>query len=228
MDRSQVLAAPGRLDPTAAEERQLSSFLDGAIMDVGVRHHLWRSWGLCPRHSWQYALLELERLSGRPLSTAILYLDLVRRAGHRMRRARLLPTEARRRLLLPGADCFTCEFVRIARGEAEATGDRPQAWPAATRTLRQGARIWRAWGCPDCGAGEGVRCRPHLLASGTLDAEAAVAFLQDLGAEMTALVRSFSWNADPPTPRQRVAWVGAVGWFSGWAPVLAISEGAPA
>lgn len=222
MARPLVQAAPGRLDLTAAEERHLTSFLDGAIMDVGVRHHLWRSWGLCPRHSWQYTLLELERLSGRPLSTSILHQDLVQRAARRSRWARRLPAEAGRRLLLPRADCFTCEFVRIAR-EGASPSDAGTQRRTAARELRRRPQLWREWGCPECGAGEGVRCRPHLLASGTFDGEGLTAQLEDLAVEIAALVRSFSWNARPASPRQRVAWVGAVGWFSGWAPVLTIA-----
>lgn len=63
------------------ELKELQSFLDGAIMDVGIRHHLWRSWGLCERHGWCYAVVELEIRGGRPFSTAILYEDLALRSG---------------------------------------------------------------------------------------------------------------------------------------------------
>jgi hypothetical protein len=73
------------------EIRQIWSFLDGAIMDVGTRQHLWRSWGLCPRHAWCYAVAELEIRGGRPFSTTILYEELVGRAARLISRTKLLP-----------------------------------------------------------------------------------------------------------------------------------------
>jgi hypothetical protein len=64
------------LDLTPAEVKQLRLFVRGAMMDLGVREHLWRSWGFCPRHTWAHAIVEVELVGGLPFGTAILYEDL--------------------------------------------------------------------------------------------------------------------------------------------------------
>ncbi|MCA1842923.1 MAG: hypothetical protein LC792_06965 [Actinobacteria bacterium] len=103
----------GELDWSLAEIRQMNSFLDGSIMSPFVRHHLWRSWGLCARHTWAFGSCDIEIRSTRPFSVGVLYEDLVGRA------ARLLATWRPRpwllRQLRSQDTCLTCDYLANAR-----------------------------------------------------------------------------------------------------------------
>lgn len=55
------LPLPDEEHPLAVEEvRLLWSFVHGDIMDGSTRSALRRSWGLCARHSWGHAIVEIE------------------------------------------------------------------------------------------------------------------------------------------------------------------------
>lgn len=55
-----ALLPVGPLEPSAKEVRQLWSFIDGDIMDGSMRRLLPASLGLCPRHTWAHAVVEVE------------------------------------------------------------------------------------------------------------------------------------------------------------------------
>jgi hypothetical protein len=216
---------------SAHEVKQLWFFLDGAIMDVGTRHHLWRSWGFCSRHAWAYAVVECELRGGRPFATTILYADLVRRAAWRLSPG-LLRAHPDVERLRPRAACFTCEFVR---GREEAPLPDERHWRAETarvnerrrsRELFRGLeRAWRERSCPVCLGGDGLVCRPHLLEGREL-ADGVAHELAALGRRLSALVGSMTTRQTPVGPLERAAWVEAVGFFSGWSyPAAAV--GAP-
>lgn len=57
-DQEQPTLVEAQLTP--AEVVELWSFLHGDIMDDGIRQQLHRSLGLCPRHTWGYAVVEIE------------------------------------------------------------------------------------------------------------------------------------------------------------------------
>lgn len=106
-----------RSGPTARPSRPGNSargpalwwFCDGAIMDGGTREHLWRSWGLCPRHAWLYFRAENE-LKYQPLGNAVLFEDLTGRVVSRLRSHR---GERHKRHALATRDtCLTCDYVR--------------------------------------------------------------------------------------------------------------------
>jgi hypothetical protein len=109
--------AGGAVDFTAAEVKQLHAFHDGSIMCVDVRHHLWRSWGFCPRHTWASAVIEPE-LRWNLHGTVILYEDLMGRAVVALRKPAATPTMVRRRLRAR-AGCFTCDFVALAHDHTD-------------------------------------------------------------------------------------------------------------
>ncbi len=217
-----------QLAVTSAELRQLSAFLDGAIMDAGVRHQLWRGWGLCPRHSWAYVLIEIERAGGRPFSATILLEDLLARAVHRVRvspTARLVVRGLRSR-----GSCVTCDYVAISGRAASRTepGD-----PVALELLdlhRSSALLRESWSllqtvvCADCGAGTGPACRLHLLRGGALRSRAELSqYLDELHARVAMFLRSMTWRGPEVGPAEESSWVEAMGWFYGWAVVLAVT-----
>jgi hypothetical protein len=74
----------GALRPEEVE--QLWSFLHGDVMNAGIRQHLRSALGLCPRHTWGYAVVEVElwvagagpREGHQPFDVCVLYEDLLR------------------------------------------------------------------------------------------------------------------------------------------------------
>jgi len=220
------------VDLSNAEVRQLTAFLNGAIMDSGVRHHLWRSWGLCERHGWAYAVLEIEVNGGRPFSTTILLADLMVRAVRLMRRTRRLPWPVPLHRLRVGAKCFTCEFVAmIARvngafpaSEESAAGGQTTRF---TALLKSSEALWRPLACPACGGGRGPLCRPHLLAGRPPGLrEEMERYLSGLSGRLETYLRSMTWRGPVASELEGVAWIEALGWFYGWrTPLSAVEDG---
>jgi hypothetical protein len=212
----------GALDFTAAEAKQLRWFLDGAIMNVDTRQHLWRSWGLCSRHAWGYAVAECELRGGRPFSTSILYEDLTRRSGELVGR-HMLPWPRVLARLQRRDSCFTCDFLAVLQDDAQITGRAE--WTLAAERMNRRARVgllvaetetqWRARACPLCLGGEGLVCRPHLLAGAEPPGRLADE-LRSLADRLRALKNSMTVRRTPVGPLERVAWIEALGWFGAW------------
>jgi hypothetical protein len=215
-------AETGSLDFTSMEVRQLWSFLDGAIMALDTRQHLWRSWGLCPRHAWGSAVVEIEVHGGTPLSTAILYEDLCRRAARLLGR-RLAPTALVRSQLRSHASCFTCDYLSMLDGDRRA--ETPESDRAMMRRVNERSRtsaIFEKLGdlpvesaCPRCLGGSGPICRPHLLDRDDRH--------EELAEELAALARRLRTLIDSMTTKrakigalEEVSWIEALGWFGGW------------
>ncbi len=214
-------ALAGDLSFSMVEARQLWSFLDGAIMDVHVRHQLWRTWGLCPRHAWGYAIAEIEVRGGRPFSTAILYEDLVGRAAG-LAGSRALPWRLALARLRTRGVCFTCDYVALARSHTDTgLGDvlaRMNDRRRTTVLLAASRREWRARACPECLAGEGPVCRPHLLAGVRPPGgrRRLAGALWDLRRRLHVLVRSMTWRGPVAGAAEEASWVEALAWFGGW------------
>lgn len=213
---------------TLAEVTHLWWFSDGAIMDDGIRHHLWRSWGLCPRHAWLYFRVENE-IKYQPLGNAILHEDLISRAAH------LINSHHRphRNLLhLATSDsCLTCDHLASAStGRASFTSDLNTV-RTGTRThdwLASGRDIWSSRRCPRCptatpqaGAGEAspknygheVPCRLHVDDRSLGD---LAAYLLDLAARLHGCITSMTADGPPRAPDSDAALVEALGWVAGW------------
>jgi hypothetical protein len=204
------------LEFAAVEVKQLSWFLDGAIMEPASRRRLRRNWGLCPRHGWGLAIVECECRGGAVFVTTILYEDLARLAA-RATRESLLTRAARTRRLQAEGSCPTCEYAALAH-------DDP-AWMARTRAVNQLGRFralfaasrpevdWRS--CPACLGGTGLLCRRHLLA-GAKPRDDVSEGLCELAGRLHALRKSMTADGRPADARQRAAWIEVLGWFCGW------------
>jgi hypothetical protein len=216
----------GPIDPveasfSAAEVKQLWSFLDGAIMDPYIRRQLWRSWGLCPRHAWGYAITEVEARGGRPFSTSILYEDLLARAASLIG-APALPWRLVRARLRTRGVCFTCDYAALARSFLDTGLGDVQA--KVNRRLRTAALLtasrptWRRQACPTCLGGEGPVCRPHLLAGVRPPGgrHRLANALRSLRQRLHLLVRSMTWQGPVVGPAEEASWVEALAWFGGW------------
>ena len=208
---------------SGAEVKQLNSFLDGAIMDSCVRHHLWKGWGLCARHAWAYSVVEIEAFGGRPFSTTILYEDLLGRAVRSLHRSHRLPWPVAQRRLRSAASCFTCDYLRIVAGTT--SDPRLGQLPRVRRLLAGSQPIWAPLACPRCGKGAGPVCRPHLLAGVSPgDRSEMEASLAELHGRLYVFLRSMTWRGPVANDLQQVAWVEALGWFHGWEPAFQLAS----
>jgi hypothetical protein len=196
-------------------------FQNGSVMTPSIRGRLRHAWGLCPRHSWAHAAVECE-LRTQPYSTAGLDLDLTARAaealGEQPRRQSGAPVE---RLRARDA-CAVCEALASSTADPDPSfEERQRRFNRLTRTRKRLAvsmPVWAPASCPHCGGGQGLTCRPHLLAGdpALVDATGCAAALERLGGRLKGLVASMTLHGPPATPQVQAAWVEAVGWFAGW------------
>jgi hypothetical protein len=195
---------------------------DGAIMTPKIRGQLRRAFGLCPRHTWAQFAAECE-LSGRPFSTAVLYHDLVGWAAKALReaprrRSSPLPITA----LQARECCPTCQWLASSTAPDDPSfAERQQRVNRLERTrgyLAESRRVSMARSCPHCLDGQGLLCRPHLLAAdpASVDADACAAALVELGELVGTLIASMTVGGPVARTQDRAALVEALGWCSGW------------
>lgn len=197
-------------------------------MDDGTRQHLWRSWGLCPRHAWLYFRVENE-LKYQPLGNAVLHEDLISRAAD-MINSHHRPHWKLHHLLTSDA-CLTCDYLAagpVGRASFASdlntvhAGNRTRGW------LADGRDIWSARRCPHCppttpdaGAGEsspsnhehGVPCRLHVDDQSLDD---LIPYLLDLAARLHRCTKSMTADGPARVPDSDAALVEALGWVAGW------------
>lgn len=205
----------------------MRGFLDGALMNIGARHHLWRSWGFCPRHTWAFANYDIEIRSLRPFSVGILYEDLTGRAARLLASRR--PPASILGELRSHDTCYTCDHLEIADGFGEkqsvALRQRANRREATRRFLADSRPVWERRSCPVCLGGDGPPCRPHLLAGAAPPDPATADYLAGLTDRLEAMLKSFRCNGPEASPEARASWVEALGWFGGWEyPLRALDE----
>lgn len=209
---------PPGLDLSTAEVKYFWSFHDGSIMCIDVRHHLWRSWGFCPRHTWALAVTEPEyRLTLH--GTSILYEDLIGRAARVLRR-RSLASSAVAKRLAPHDSCFCCDFVAIGDrfapdAKLRALATRVNERKRFTALLAGAERAWRPRTCPCCAGGDGPVCRQHILSGADVPGDSSDR-LEDIRRRLSALEASMRWQGPPADEQANASWVEALGWFAGW------------
>jgi hypothetical protein len=206
---------------TPAEVKQLWWLLDGGIMHAGFREQLRRSWGLCPRHAWAYALVEVELRGGLPFATSVLVEDLLLTGGDRRLVGRL---HSERRQLAGSGRCATCEYLL---GDPDVEPSWQEAAERASGRDRMGGLIGthasqlRRWACPQCLGGRGLVCRPHIVSGA-----AAPPNRGDELADLAARVRAWRRATEPGERREAderstIAWAEGLGWLAGWDPIAA-------
>lgn len=231
------------------EVKLLWSFLHGDIMIGGIRHRLREHWGLCARHAWGHAVVEIElwqagaglRAGHQPFDVAILYEDLLESMIEKLAGTR---SRARMKMLAGQGACPVCKDLHMegvpglsggyANSDSSALARETnemvhvRAWVAETRPL------WRV--CPACSAAartdeapDAPVCRLHLLQRGSLDDEETRRLLSDLTHErslLLTLIDSMTQAGRPSTPEADASWIQVMGWFNGWAfPMSLLADG---
>lgn len=238
-----LAAAQGGMDVTAftrpfwpltpGEVHYFFHFMQGSIMVPAVRRALRRAWGLCERHAWGALAVELCYRRSFLHGQAILYSDLVARAHTALHPRGPLQERRIRYRLAPRGPCFVCEFaLERTRGDLapEAIVARGRDVRGLRRFATRTAPHWQHAVCGVCAGDDDApnRCRRHLLAELRAGRPAAMidpqrAMLQALCVALDAYRRSFAWDTHLTAgPRERAALVTAIGWLSGWRPLLVL------
>lgn len=213
-------------DLSLPELRHLQELLSGGIHIPAVRRQLWDGWGLCARHTWWYAVVEIE-MRARPLSTTLLAEELLCRAAAQLRLPLVRPSRRVRGLRAVTA-CLTCSNTEVVDSDrwgglaspstAELrTAQRINARVRTDPLLAAGRPEWVRRACPCCIGGAGPLCRRHLLATGDRRAPRQLPCqLAEIEQRLGLLVGSMAWQRRPVDSTVRVSWVEALGWLAGW------------
>ena len=211
---------------TDGEINFLWSFIQGSIVIPETWNGLLRSYGFCERHAWIHIGIEMSFRDEYLLGPTIFYAELVEKALHAID----TPRSMLRRELRGDGPCFLCAMnlqdatagacpqVRLARGR-----DASNLRDFASRLQP----IWSFCLCPDCSgqARSPTPCRRHLLAANEADApvdlRAQRNVLRDLSVRVTRYQKSFLAGGPQVNDQDRAALIVAIGWCSGWRPLLA-------
>lgn len=219
---------------TEQEVGALWAFLHGDIMIGGIRQRIREHWGLCSRHAWGHAVVEIElweqgagaRGGHQPFDVAVLYADLLEVMSYLLDHSR----RSRHHALERRGKCYVCQQLDIAIDKSQpqvgyagfhsdALRAEANRFAYTSSWLAETADQWRLHLCPQCSpGGSGLLCRQHLLdsapdeAAGTTTAE----YLAEVRTRLAVLLNSMTENGDPSTPEADASWVEALGWFHMW------------
>ena len=219
---------PELLVPTDGEINFLWSFIQGSIMIPETWNALLQSYGFCERHAWIHIGLEMSFRDEYLLGPTILYAAVIDKSLNVMS----APHSATRRLRAAGP-CLLCA-LDVTNAPAGASPRARLDRGRDSSTLRNFARrlepTWRRNVCPECSAQESNgtlpnRCRRHLIAAmktlTPVDIVAQMNLLQDLSDGVVCYQKSFSPDGPKASDRDRAGLIAAIGWCSGWGPLLA-------
>lgn len=264
VDRSQKkreLNWPGRallpvapLELGAEEVRQLWSFVHGDIMDGSMRRVLRASLGLCPRHTWAYAVVEIElwqagagaRAGHQPFDVTVLYEDLLEHVADGLDRKGSLLHRHPDDVLVPVGPCRICEDMAspsltglrmgYANSNTEALTVEANGLAHTTAWCRETFPLWRDRTCPACdpdmqkGAGDpALLCRFHLAARLPLPEplrHAVASRLREVRGRMRKLTESMTDYGAQAGGKENASWIEAVGFFAGWGLPLCLAASA--
>jgi hypothetical protein len=244
----------GPLELSAEEVRQLWSFIHGDIMDGSMRRLLRASLGLCPRHTWAYAVVEIElwqagagaRGGHQPFDVTVLYEDLLEHVADGLDRKSSVLHRHPDEVLLPAGPCRICEDMAspdlpglrmgYANSNTEALTVEANGLAHTTAWCRETLPLWRDRVCPGCdpdipeGTGDPVLlCRFHLAARRPLSEQlhhAVAARLRGMRVRMRHLTESMTDYGAPVGNEENASWIEAIGFFAGWGLPLYLAAGA--
>lgn len=183
---------------TAEEVRLLWAFVHGDIMDGGIRVQLRDSLGFCPRHTWAYAVVEIElwqdgvgvRAGHQPFDVTVLYEDLLDHVAAGLTRPPTLFRRHPESILTASGPCRMCAHLApaddsgmrlgYAASNSVALADEANLLTWTRQWCVETVPNWRSAVCPVCEAGPSMRrrtieepnllCRTHLGALSQLPA----------------------------------------------------------
>jgi len=239
-----ALLPVGPLELSAEEVRQLWSFIHGDSMDGSMRRLLRASVGLCPRHTWAYAVVEIElwqagagaRGGHQPFDVTVLYEDLLEHVAAGLDLKTSLLHRHPDEVLLPVGPCRICADMAspslpglrmgYANSNTKALTVEANGLAHTTAWCGETIPLWRGRVCPDCdpdtpkGAGDPeLLCRFHLTARRPLPEplrHAVASRLREVRGRMRHLTESMTDYGAPVGHEENASWIEAVGFFAGW------------
>ena len=244
-DRSANALLPiGPLELSVEEVRRLWSFIHGDIMDGSLRRVLRASLGLCSRHAWAYAVVEIElwqagagaRGGHQPFDVTVLYEDLLEYVADGLDRTSSLLHRHPDEVLLPIGACRICEEMAspdlpglrmgYANSNTEALTVEANGLAHTAAWCRETRALWRDRACPECdpdspaGAADPVlRCRFHLAERRPLPEQlrySVASRLREVRGRMRHLTESMTDYGAPAGDKENASWIDAIGFFAGW------------
>jgi hypothetical protein len=221
------------LAPTNGEINFLWSFIQGSIVIPETWNSLLRSYGFCERHAWIHLSIEMSFRDEYLLGPTILYCELIDKALRFID----VPRSAGSRLLNRGlggdGSCFLCVMNLRNASSGVSPQDRLDRGRSNEKLGDFGSHLeskWRSFVCPDCSGQESTenaatRCRRHVVsalnARNPVDIAVQRPMLRELRSRLMRYQQSFLVGGLKVSNRDRAALIAAVGWCSGWRPLLA-------
>ncbi len=223
-------------EPSAVTDGEINflwSFIQGSIMIPETWNALLRSYGFCERHAWIHISVEMSFRDQYLLGPTILYGGLIDKSLRAVNAPRPGGLHSVIRQLRAAGPCFLCA-LNVKNASAGSCSQARLDRGRDSRRLQNFARklepIWRSSLCPDCSGQESngmaaKRCRQHLLAAmkarTPIDVVVQRNMLQDLADRVARYQRSFLAGGPKANDQDRAALIAAIGWCSGWQPLLA-------
>lgn len=230
---------------SAEEVRQLWFFIHEDVMDAGMRRLLRASLGLCPRHAWAYAAVEVElwqagagsRGGHQPFDVTILYEDLLDHVANGLERKSSLLHRHPDDVLVPVGPCRICMEMASSPGlpglrmgyansNTEALTTEANALIHTTTWCLETVGLWRDRVCPECDPVRSDReinpvllCRFHLAGRRPLPEplrKAVASRLQEVRGWMRHLTASMTDFGGVARAAENTSWIEAMGFFAGW------------
>lgn len=218
------------LQPSSGEIHYLWCYMQGSIMNVDVRLRLHDAWGFCQRHAWLALMVEASFRRSFLMGPALLYEDILSLAIKQMNLWG--PMKHLRGLagLREKRNCLICDMgwqhvhssipeERLVRGK-----DPAHLKHFALKTKG----FWEKMICGICnGTKDWPRCRIHLLEDASsgkpIDFERQREMISYLHKHISIYSDGFRWERrGTSTTEDAAALIAAVGWCSGWKPLLAL------
>lgn len=206
-------------------------FIQGSIMFPSTRERLRKAWGFCGRHAWGALLVEASFRHGYMHGPAILYEDIMEKAVMAFEGRSLLKRWQIRLSLRAKGPCLMCEMNYGPESKGTARPEIIQKGRDATelkKFCQRTQKYWQKMVCGKCtGLNSWARCREHLL----LEAEhlSPAEFkkhknlIRIIYEHICLYSRSFRWEfRGTESTEDEAALISAVGWCSGWQPLLSV------
>jgi hypothetical protein len=206
-------------------------YIQGSIMVPPTRFRLRKAWGFCERHAWGAILVEASFRQGYMHGLAILYEDLLRPAIPAFRLKGPFKNRRLMKNLRAKGPCMMCDMGYGTESKSPASQELIERGRDASQLRILGQRTKAYWEKTICGRclenGSWPRCRPHLIADAARGAIDHFSVQQALMEYVTEHIekysRSFRWEfRGTATHEDEAALLSAVGWCSGWQPLLRI------
>lgn len=222
------------LHPSSGEIHYIWWYMQGSIMNPDVRNALRRAWGLCERHAWLALSIEASLRHCFFMGPVIVYEDLMERA-HRIVTEKG-PWGGLRRVMAFRARgmCLMCEMGLgpHSRGFASPEVIAKAIEVKELKKFAQQTRpYWEETVCGVCAGNRNrARCRPHLVEELMKGRKVNLLEQRELVTSITKRIsvysRAFVWeHRGTDTIADRAALISAVGWTSGWHPLLHLLDG---